>query len=265
MWNIKEEELSEFKITSRNRLDPDGATGFMIGAFIWSSIVMFMVIGTFVRFGWSYFSSPFEKTFLSIELILFSIQALALFIYLIPKVRFKFQKLQTLVILYCSFQLATIGFSLLLLPIWMESSTNTPTLIYIGLLLLGALFLHILTTIDTFKQAENGAFNMGGNSSSFFNKTKERFIIGAGIYAIALVIIIWLNNQYTLGTIGFYLVLTVILYAVAVASAEFQLLAYCRFKFSSFNTSWEEHQRKRSKYRNNGKNNKRKTTKKKLS
>ncbi|MGG1575221.1 hypothetical protein [Fictibacillus sp. NRS-1165] len=76
MWNIKEDELSEFKITSRNRLDPDGATEFMIGAFIWSSIIMFMVIGTFVRFGWSYFSSPFEKTFLGIELILFGFKGI---------------------------------------------------------------------------------------------------------------------------------------------------------------------------------------------
>ena len=32
---------------------------------------------------------------------------------------------------------------------------------------------------------------------------------------------------------------TVLMYAVAIGAAEFQLLAYCRFKFKSFNMSWE--------------------------
>ena len=37
------------------------------------------------------------------------------------------------------------------------------------------------------------------------------------------------------------------MYAVAVGAAEFQLLAYCRFKFPSFYISWEEHERERQK------------------
>ncbi len=31
MWNIKEEDLNEFKSTCKNRLSPDWATGFMFG------------------------------------------------------------------------------------------------------------------------------------------------------------------------------------------------------------------------------------------
>ena len=34
---------------------------------------------------------------------------------------------------------------------------------------------------------------------------------------------------------------------VAIGAAEFQLLAYCRFKFPSFYISWEEHERERQK------------------
>ena len=33
------------------------------------------------------------------------------------------------------------------------------------------------------------------------------------------------------------------MYAVAIGAAEFQLLAYCRFEFPSFNITWEEHER----------------------
>lgn len=33
------------------------------------------------------------------------------------------------------------------------------------------------------------------------------------------------------------------MYAVAIGAAEFQLLVYCRFKFKSFNITWEENER----------------------
>ena len=38
------------------------------------------------------------------------------------------------------------------------------------------------------------------------------------------------------------------MYAVAIGAAEFQLLAYCRFKFPSFYISWEEHDRERQEF-----------------
>ena len=42
-----------------------------------------------------------------------------------------------------------------------------------------------------------------------------------------------------------YVMCNVVMYAVAIGAAEFQLLAYCRFKFKSFNMSWEENERMR--------------------
>ena len=33
------------------------------------------------------------------------------------------------------------------------------------------------------------------------------------------------------------------MYTIAVGAAEFQLLAYCRFKFPSFNKTWEQHKK----------------------
>ncbi len=47
MWNIKEEDLNEFKSTCNNRLSPDWATGFMFGTmfFYFINNVFFLLEG----------------------------------------------------------------------------------------------------------------------------------------------------------------------------------------------------------------------------
>ena len=36
-----------------------------------------------------------------------------------------------------------------------------------------------------------------------------------------------------------YVMCNVVMYAVAIGAAEFQLLVYCRFKFKSFHMTWK--------------------------
>ena len=45
-----------------------------------------------------------------------------------------------------------------------------------------------------------------------------------------------------------YVIQTIILYTFAVVSAEFVLLVYCRFKFPSFNITWEQHEKERQEF-----------------
>ncbi|MCZ6944742.1 hypothetical protein EJ131_30680 [Bacillus mycoides] len=234
MWNIKEEDLNEFESTCKNRLSPDWATGFVFGTLFFISLIMFFLIGGLIRFGWSYYPTLFDKIIVSLELVLYSLQVIFLIIYLFPKMPFKFQKLQTLVVLLYAFQLGTITFTMLIIPGISNYSIDQITLMYVGLLFLGAVILYILATIDTFRQASKGAFNKGEESSSFFSKTKRIAIKCAVIYV---------HNDYTLNILGLYAGGTLIMYAVAIGAAEFQLLAYCRFKFPSFYISWEEHER----------------------
>ena len=85
---------------------------------------------------------------------------------------FKLQKLQTLVVLLYAFQLGTITFTMLIIPGMSNYSIDQITLMYVGLLFLGAVILHILATIDTFRQASKGAFNKGEESSSFLVKQR---------------------------------------------------------------------------------------------
>ena len=49
---------------------------------------------------------------------------------------------------------------------------NSTGRMYTGLLFVGAVIIHIVATLDTFKQASEGAFS-SGERYLFFSKTKE--------------------------------------------------------------------------------------------
>ncbi|PGA05767.1 hypothetical protein [Bacillus toyonensis] len=224
MWNIKEEDLDKFRMTCQGRLSSEGATGFMLGTIFYISIFMFIIfVGNL-----SYYNNFFDRTIVKTEIVLFSIQIIFLIIYLFPKACFKFQKFQTLIVLLYAFQLGTILF-------------------------VGAVIIHIVATLDTFKQASEGAFSADERSTSFFSKTKGAMIKGAIIYVLILLILMYFQNDYSIDFFVMYGVGTVLMYAVAIGAAEFQLLAYCRFKFKSFNLSWEENQRMRGRFRKQNK------------
>ncbi|SCN35323.1 Protein of unknown function [Bacillus cytotoxicus] len=74
--------------------------------------------------------------------------------------------------------MATILFTALIVSEMANNTIDRITLIYTGLLFLGAVIVHIVTTIDTFKHASEGAFSMDERSTSFFSKTKGNVITG---------------------------------------------------------------------------------------
>ncbi|PEQ55907.1 hypothetical protein [Bacillus cereus] len=245
MWNIKEEDLDEFRMTCNNRLSPEGAMVFFIGGIVYTSVFMFFIF----MGGLEYYNTFFDKTIVKIEIVLYSLQFIFLILYSFPKARYKFQKLQTLVVLLYAFQLGTITFTALVLPEISDYSIDRMTLICVGLLFVGAVIVHIVTTIDTFKQASEGAFSKDERSISFFSKRKGDVMKWATIYVLILFILIYFHNGYGIDVLVLYAVGIVLLYTVAIGAAEFQLLVYCRFKFKSFNMSWEENERMRGRIR----------------
>ncbi|MDT3498084.1 hypothetical protein NLU03_28160 [Bacillus toyonensis] len=249
MWNIKEEDLDEFRMTCKDRLSPEGAMVFFIGGIVYTSVFMFFIF----MGGLEYYNTFFDKTIVKIEIVLYSLQIMFLILYSFPKVCFKLQKLQTFVILLYAFQLGTITFTALILPGISEDLIDRITLIYVGMLFLGAVIVHIVTTIDTFKQASEGAFSKDERSTSFFSKTKGSVMKWATLYALILLILICFHNDYGIDVLVLYAVGIVLLYTVAIGAAEFQLLAYCRFKFPSFNISWGQHKRETPRYRKRNK------------
>ncbi|AWC44583.1 hypothetical protein CG479_008620 [Bacillus cytotoxicus] len=77
--------------------------------------------------------------------------------------------------------------------------------------------------------------------------------MGGAIYALILLILIYFHNDYTLDTFIGYIIGAILMYAVAIGAAEFQLLVYCRFKFKSFNITWEENERACKRFRKHNK------------
>ena len=115
----------------------------------------------------------FDKVIVRIELVLYGFASNVFNSIFIPKARYKFQKLQTLVILLYAFQLGTIGCTLFVLSGMIEHSIDLNTRVYVGLLVLGGIIVHIVTTVDTFKQASEGAFSSGDKSDSFLVKQRD--------------------------------------------------------------------------------------------
>ncbi|HDR7317451.1 TPA: hypothetical protein QCX09_001799 [Bacillus toyonensis] len=250
MWNIKEEDLDEFRMTCKDRLSPEGATGFMFGGILYSSIAVFSII---VSGGWEYCMVLLNIGIVKLEVLAYALQVIFFVLYLFTKAQFKFQKLQTLVVLLYAFQMATILLTVLVVSEIANNSMDRITLNYVCLLYLGAVIFHIVTTIDTFKLASEGAFSMDERSVSFFSKTKGTMMKVASIYALILLILIYFHNDYAFDTFIGYVIGTVLMYTIAIGAAEFQLLVYCRFKFPSFNISWEQHKRETPRYRKRNK------------
>lgn len=250
MWNIKEEDLDKFRMTCNDRLSPEGATGFMFGGILYSSIAVFSSI---VSGDWDYCMVLLNIGIVKLEVLLYALQVIFFILYLFPKAQFKFQKLQTLVVLLYALQMATILLTVLVVSEIANNSMDRITLNYVCLLYLGAVIFHIVTTIDTFKLASEGAFSMDERSVSFFSKTKGTMMKVASIYALIILILIYFHNDYAFDTFIGYVIGTVLMYTIAIGAAEFQLLAYCRFKFPSFNKTWEQHKRETPRYRKKNK------------
>ncbi|KSU84548.1 MULTISPECIES: hypothetical protein [Fictibacillus] len=249
MWNITEEKLTDFKQTAKNRLSPDNSVAFMFGTMIWCSIVMFFIIFGLIKFGWSAFPSTFEKVVVSLEVVFYVLQIGLLFIFTKPKMFIKYQKSLSVLTLFYAFQLGTIGFVSVIIKKAFDYPNDSLTLTYVGLLIAGAVLAHILCTVSIFKQAEHGKFNGEDSSGFFFDKTIIFTMLGSVIYVVVLLILLTVHlfGESSLDKIFFYFILSVILYAVAIGAAEFQLLAYCKYKFPSFNISWHDYDREKRK------------------
>ncbi|MED0888644.1 hypothetical protein P4T51_26320 [Bacillus mycoides] len=226
MWNIREEDLGFFEIANRNRLSPDYIRIFYGGVFAYTSIPMLIMFLIFLLNGDKISLTPFEKIVVQTEVKLYVLEFIFLMLFMSKKIAFKLQKLQTIVTVFYSFQLATLPFMAMVVEEIFDFPCDNKTLFYVGLILLGAICTHIVATIDVFRKAKHGGYKLEGKAVSFFTNTKLYLLIGMTIYVTQ----------------------TIILYTFAVVSAEFVLLVYCRFKFPSFNITWEQHEKKRQEF-----------------
>ena len=100
MWKIKEEDLDEFRMTCRVRLSPEGATGFMMGGILFSSIIIFSIV---LSGGWEYCKVLFGMGIVKFELFLYSVQFIFLILYSFPKLVINFKNYKQLSCYYTHF------------------------------------------------------------------------------------------------------------------------------------------------------------------
>lgn len=245
MEKIKEEELEKFRFSCQLRFHPEHMTFLMVGIIIYTSIVMFVFFDNFSAYGFDYYTTTFEKIIIGIEMILYGLQVVTFIMYFIPKLSYKLQKFQGLLLLLYLFQGGTIGFVLFILPGLGDYYPNVTTQIYISLLFVGAVIVHIVSAVDIFKQAREGAFNKIGEPRSSFSEKKKGIVEEIGVYAFLTSMCINVYNEY--GFVMFVIqgVLTIGMYIVAAYAAQLYLLVYCRVKFPSFHMSWEEYTKPR--------------------
>ncbi|ENQ3107188.1 hypothetical protein ACEOWJ_003241 [Bacillus cereus] len=243
MRNIKEEDLDFLKDINGKRLRPDKIRFFFGGVFAYTSIPMLIMFLGVLLNGDKISLSLFEKIVVRTEAKLYILEFIFLIIYMFPKVAFKLQKFQTIVILFFSIQLCTLPFMALVIRDMFGFPYNNNTLVYLSLLLLGAIAMHIVATVDIFRKVKHGGDRLEGEAISFFTNSNSRVLIGMVTYVIVLLILIFVSINFVLKPMVLYTLQTFILYAVAIKSSEFVLLAYCRFKFPSFNITWEQHKK----------------------
>ncbi|HDX9628983.1 TPA: hypothetical protein ROY30_002667 [Bacillus cereus] len=248
MWDIKEEDMGLFEIENRNRLSPDYIRIFYGGVFAYTSIPMLIMFLAFLLNGDKISLNPFEKIVVQTEVKLYVLEFVFLILFMSKKIAFKLQKLQTVVTLFYSFQLATLPFIVMVVEGIYDFPSDHKTLVYVGLILLGAICTHIVATIDVFRKAKHGGYKLEGPAVSFFTDMKLYLLIGMISCVVVLLILIFLNLNYTFDEMAIYVTQTIILYTFAVVSAEFVLLVYCRFKFPSFNITWEQHEKERQEF-----------------
>ncbi|MEK4932672.1 MULTISPECIES: hypothetical protein [Bacillus] len=248
MLKIKEEDLGFFKIENKNRLSPDYIRIFYGGVFAYTSIPMLIMFLAFLLNGDKISLNPFEKIVVQTEVKLYVLEFIFLILFMSKKIAFKLQKLQTIVTVFYAFQLATLPFIVMVVEGIYDFPCDNKTLVYIGLILLGAICTHIVATIDVFKQAKHGGYKLEGPAVSFFTDMKLYLLIGMISCVVVLLILIFLNLNYAFDEMAIYVTQTIILYTFAVVSAEFVLLVYCLFKFPSFNITWEQHEKERQEF-----------------
>lgn len=246
MRGIKEEDLDLLKLENLNRLSPARARGFLIGAFIYTSIFMGIVFYTFSLEGSYIFYTSFQEAFARIEMVLYILQCILLLPFLFLKGAFKFQKLQSVVVLFFSFQMATLPFIFLLVEGIFGISYNTKTLIYFFVLLIGAVFTFIVSVIDTFKEVERGGYRLSEDGIIHFTRVKVLLMLVMAPIVVILLILIAFSIGFNGEGVIFYCIQTTLLYCMAIASGELMLMAYCRFKFPAFNITQKEYKEARN-------------------
>ncbi len=237
--NCNEEDFYELKSVSEDRLDPSAIGAFFILVFI-IGVVMYMVSALGVSKTINV-NNKFWINVVRVDMIILIVQLIIIIFFRSLKKCYGHQKIQA--ILLC---ILSIVFPVEMYQVFFIMCENRLMSDYVinfgGLILLGGLVFTVISTLRGINRVKNGHFRKDGKYLYDFKNSKI-YISSPVIYGIILMAGLLSRNlsgadnstSNSMVIYFFLIIVAIIQYAIAIAWPEFFLLAYCKFRFETFN------------------------------
>ena len=239
MKNCQEEDFYELKMVSTDRLSPDGISAFFIATLIYSAV--FTIICVSMANKSRYITNPIWPQITRYMILLLLIQVIITLFFVGIKNSFKYQKTQAVLLNIISIKVSIEMFPFYFLAC--EDKHAPGYMISIGLFLLAGGFIYLIISLfRAIFKVKNGMLKKGGKYLYDFSNSKLHFSVPV-IYCFTIIAGFISRNLSSSGNITaemfgiiFILILTIFIqYGIAMAWPEFFLLAYCKFRFETFN------------------------------
>ncbi|KAA0548510.1 hypothetical protein FZW96_08030 [Bacillus sp. BGMRC 2118] len=230
-----EENFAILQQTAQARLRPDNISGWFLVTFIYSTIMLItaaFAVMTTPLFDTNWFLVPFFAA------ISWLVHLVLMLVFISERVAYKLQRLQAVALCFIAGKLSIEGYMIYFL---ICADQDADLYMYVvGLVLLaGGFLLMIVSTIRAFRAVRRGDLREDGNG--LFQYT-SRWLLSVVTAVIALIfisnyVVRFLPVEVTNASFGAYFGLFLfagIQYLMAMATSEFFLLTYCKFRYHSF-------------------------------
>lgn len=232
---LNEEYFKQLNYTAQMRLRPSNISGFFIATFIYSTIMIIVSITavlTTTLFETNWFLLPFFLV------IFWGIHLFFMLFFISEKISYKMQRFQAIILCFIAFKLSIEGYAIYFL---ICADQKAPTTMYwLGLILLaGGILFMVYSLFRAIHIVKKGDLKEDGKGLFDFSGKRILSVITAIIALIFIATFVlrfipMYEMSIPLGMFFALIICSFLHYLVAMASSEFFLLAYCKFKYSSF-------------------------------
>ncbi|WP_394239157.1 hypothetical protein [Niallia oryzisoli] len=230
--NCNESDFIELKWIAYGRLEPMAISLWMLIttlAMAGIPLLMYQIASTdmFLQF------HDGLNNLLPILRTSFWFQLLFSLLFLIPKVAYKFQRIQVFILNFWVLKVSVDFYAVIYLISVDRVLPETFTTTLVGIIVFGLLFTFI-STIRGVKRAREGQFRKGGKLLYDFQNSKLYFRTSL-VFGITMISGAIARHSTGVFSVLFFLILCIIIQlGIGLAYPEFFLLLYCKIRFTSF-------------------------------
>ena len=230
--NCKESDFIELKWIAQDRLEPMAISAWMFIttlAMAGIPLLMYQIASNdmFLQF------HNGLNNLLPILRTSFWFQLLFSLLFLIPKVAYKFQRIQVLLLNFWVLKVSVDFYAVVYLISVDRLFPETFTITLVGIIVFGLLFT-LISTIRGVKRAREGQFRKGGKLLYDFQNSKLYFSTSFVFCIIMISGAIARNGSEVFSVLFFLTLCMIIQLGIGIAYPEFFLLLYCKLRFTSF-------------------------------